>query len=213
MKILWQYLKPHTGLVTISLLLAALAQVLSMVDPIIFGKIIDTYGAPTNGQSPDEMVRGVLHLLALAVALALGSRLARAFQDYTLRIVTKRFGMAVFNDGLRQTLRLPYQDFEDQRSGETVSILQKVRTDTEKFIQQFINVVLTTVVGVSFLVWYAITRSWLLVPVFVVGVVVLGYGRVSEMVFECFGADKPQLGIEGDEAAVEGAVVEGAPRA
>lgn len=158
----------------LSLLLAAVAQVLSMIDPIIFGKIIDTYGTPDPTRSRQEMVSGVLRLLALAVALALGSRLARAFQDYILRKVTQRMGMQVFNDGLKQTLRLPYQDLLDQRSGETLSILQKVRTDSERFIHQFINVVFATLVGVGFLVWYAITRSWLLVPVFVVGVLVLG---------------------------------------
>jgi ATP-binding cassette subfamily B protein len=148
--------------------------VLAMIDPIIFGKIIDTYGTPDPTRSRQEMVSGVLRLLALAVALALGSRLARAFQDYILRKVTQRMGMQVFNDGLKQTLRLPYQDLLDQRSGETLSILQKVRTDSERFIHQFINVVFATLVGVGFLVWYAITRSWLLVPVFVVGVLVLG---------------------------------------
>lgn len=174
MKILLRYLRPNTGLVALSLLLAAVAQVLSMIDPIIFGKIIDTYGTPDPTRSRQEMVSGVLRLLALAVVLALGSRLARAFQDYILRKVTQRMGMQVFNDGLKQTLRLPYQDLLDQRSGETLSILQKVRTDSERFIHQFINVVFATLVGVGFLVWYAITRSWLLVPVFVVGVLVLG---------------------------------------
>jgi ATP-binding cassette subfamily B protein len=173
-KILLRYLRPNAGLVALSLLLAAVAQVLSMIDPIIFGKIIDTYGTPDPTRSRQEMVSGVLRLLALAVALALGSRLARAFQDYILRKVTQRMGMQVFNDGLKQTLRLPYQDLLDQRSGETLSILQKVRTDSERFIHQFINVVFATLVGVGFLVWYAITRSWLLVPVFVVGVLVLG---------------------------------------
>ncbi len=158
----------------LSLVLATIAQVLSMVDPIIFGKIIDTYGSPEAGRSQDELVHGVLQLLALAVALALGSRLARAFQDYTLRKATQRMGMQVFNDGLKQTLRLPYQDLLDQRSGETLSILQKVRTDSERFIHQFINVVFSTLVGIAFLVWYAVTKSWLLVPVFVVGIVVLG---------------------------------------
>jgi len=174
LNILLHYLRPHAPLVLLSLLLATAAQVLSMIDPIIFGKIIDTYGSPTPGMARDEMVRGVLQLLALAVGLALASRLARAFQDYTLRKATQRMGMQVFNDGLKQTLRLPYQDLLDQRSGETLSILQKVRTDSERFISQFINVVFATLVGVAFLVWYAVTRSWWLVPVFVVGVVVLG---------------------------------------
>jgi ATP-binding cassette subfamily B protein len=45
MRILWQYLKPHQALVFFSLLLAGVAQLLSLIDPIIFGKIIDDYAS------------------------------------------------------------------------------------------------------------------------------------------------------------------------
>ncbi|MGB8190587.1 MAG: ABC transporter ATP-binding protein, partial [Chitinophagaceae bacterium] len=84
------------------------------------------------------------------------------------------FGMQIFNDGLKQTLRLSFTEFEEQRSGETMSILQKVRTDTERFINSFINILFSTVVGISFLIWYAITRHWALIPVFLIGILVLG---------------------------------------
>ena len=60
------------------------------------------------------------------------------------------------------------------RSGETLSLLQKVRQDSERFINAFINTVFASFVGVSFLIWYAVTRHWALVPVFLIGVVVLG---------------------------------------
>ncbi len=82
--------------------------------------------------------------------------------------------MQIFNDGLKQTLRLSYQEFEGQRSGETLSTLQKVRTDTERFINAFINILFSSLIGIGFLIWYAITKHWLLIPVFVIGVVVLG---------------------------------------
>jgi len=82
--------------------------------------------------------------------------------------------MQVFNDGLRQTLRLSFQEFEDRSSGETVGMLQKVRTDTERFINAFVNILFSSIVGVGFLLWYGITRHWLLIPVFLVGVLILG---------------------------------------
>jgi ATP-binding cassette, subfamily B, bacterial len=41
MKILWTYLKPYGGLILLSLLLARVAQLLNLVDPIMFGMIID----------------------------------------------------------------------------------------------------------------------------------------------------------------------------
>src|SRR5688572_32634829 len=52
-------------------------------------------------------------------------------------------------------MKLPYQDFEDQRSGETLSILTKVRTDTERFINLFINVLFGVLIGVLFVMIYA----------------------------------------------------------
>lgn len=48
----------------------------------------------------------------------------------------------MYADGLQHSLKLPYQVFEDQRSGETLGILQKVRLDSEKFITSFISVLL-----------------------------------------------------------------------
>ncbi|WP_305822598.1 ABC transporter ATP-binding protein [Massilia brevitalea] len=172
MHILWTYLKPHWRLGLLALLLAGIAQVLALVDPIIFGKIIDG----VTGRRPDDaaLVSRVLRLLGLAVLVAVLSRLAKALQEYVTRLVVQKLGVAIFNDGLRHLLRLKFQEFEDLRSGEMLALLQKVRADSERFINTFINTVFGALVGVSFLIWYAVTRHWLLVPVFLVGVVVLG---------------------------------------
>ena len=174
MKILWAYLKPHRRLIILSLSLAGVAQLLTLVDPIIFGKIIDEYATNPGTKKEAELVRGVSFWLGLAVAIALLARLAKTFQDYVMRLVVQKFGMQIFNDGLKQTLRLSFEEFEGQRSGETLSVLQKVRTDTERFINSFINILFSSVIGIGFLIWYAITKHWLLIPVFVIGVLVLG---------------------------------------
>ncbi|RQP16342.1 ABC transporter ATP-binding protein [Parapedobacter defluvii] len=174
MKILWKYLKPQRNYIYIALLLAAVAQLLSMIDPIIFGKIIDDYANNMGGRSEQELVRGVLFWLAVAIAIALLARLSRSFQEYVMRLAVQRFGMQIFNDGLRQTLRLSFQEFEEQRSGETLAVLQKVRTDTERFIGSAINIVFSSLVGFSFLIWYAVTKHWALIPIFLIGFVVIG---------------------------------------
>ena len=174
MRILWNYLRPHHRLALLALVLAATSQVLALIDPIIFGKIVDGYALPVAGRSDDERMSGVLQLLALAVAVAVLSRAAKALQDYVTRLVVQKLGTQIFNDGLRQTLRLRFQEFEDLRSGETLSMLQKVRADSERFINAFINSAFAALVGMAFLTWYALTRHWALVPVFVVGVLVLG---------------------------------------
>ena len=174
MKIIWKYIKPFKGLLGLAMLLAAIAQVLELIDPIIFGKIIDLYAVNTEGRTEHELITGAIRLLALAVGIALLSRLARAFNDYVTRLVVQKFGLSVFDEGLKQTLRLPYHEFEEMSSGHVLSVLQKVRHDNERFITSFISTLFTTLVGVAFLVWYAVTKSWLLIPVFLIGVVLLG---------------------------------------
>lgn len=174
MWILWKYLKPQKWLIMSALLLAGVSQLLSLVDPIIFGMIIDDYAINPGSLTEEALVNGVLFWLGVAISLALLARAAKAFQDYFARLAVQKFGMQIFNDGLKQTLRLSYNEFEDQRSGETLSVLQTVRENTKIFINAFINVLFSTVVGMGFLIAYSVTKNWLLIPVFVVGILVLG---------------------------------------
>lgn len=174
MKIFWNYMRPHRWLIFLSMLLAGTGQIMTMIDPMIFGKIIDNYALHPNGRPEKELIKGVSFWLAIAIGVAMVARLARSLQDFVMRKIVQRFGMQVFNDGLKQTLRLSFQEFEEQRSGETVALLQKVRTDTERFINSFINILFSSAVGIGFLIWYAINKHWALVPVFFFGVVVLG---------------------------------------
>src|SRR5690606_26595922 len=174
MKLLWKYLRPHSTLIWLSLLLAGMEQLLNVIDAIFFGKSIDDYAGKLSKKPEKELVDGVLYWLAIAIGVALLARLSRSFQDYIMRLAVQKFGMQIFNDGLKQTLRLSFQEFEVQRSGETLAVLQKVRTDTERFISSFINVLFSSLVGFGFLIWYAITKHWALVPVFLIGFIVLG---------------------------------------
>jgi ATP-binding cassette, subfamily B, bacterial len=174
MAILWKYLQPQRWLILLSLALAGISQLLSLVDPLIFGKIIDEYATQPGNRTEDELVKGVVWWLGVAIAIALLARIAKSFQEYFTRLAVQKFGMQIFNDGLKQTLRLSFQEFEEQRSGETLSVLQKVRTDTQQFINSFINILFSSVVGIGFLIWYSITKNWMLIPVFVIGILVLG---------------------------------------
>ena len=174
MKILWKYLKPFRGWLALAMGLAAVAQVLQLIDPIIFGKIIDQLALNPGRRGEAELIRGALYWLGIALAIGLAGRVAHALTDYVTRLVVQKFGLAIFDEGLRQTLRLPYHEFEEVSSGHVLSMLVKVRHDNEKFISAFIGVLFSSVVGVAFLVWYAIARHWALIPVFLIGVVVLG---------------------------------------
>ena len=174
MSILWRYLRPHRGLVALTLLLAGVAEVLSLVDPLIFGRIVDDYVLNPAGRSGADLARGALGWLAVAAAVALAARAASTFQDYVLQLVVGKFGMEMFNDGLKQTLRLPFVELEARSSGETMGLLAKVRTDTERFVNASVSILYSSLVGMGFVVWYGTTRNWLLFPVFGIGVAVLG---------------------------------------
>ena len=164
MWILWKYLKPQKWLIMFALVLAGVSQLLSLVDPIIFGMIIDDYALNPGSLTEEALVEGVLFWLGVAISIALLARAGKAFQDYFSRLAVQKFGMQIFNDGLKQILRLSYDEFEDQRSGETLSVLQTVRENTRTFINSFINVLFSTVVGMGFLIAYSVTKNWLLIP-------------------------------------------------
>ncbi len=160
MKLLLQYLSRHKWLIVLALFFAAVNQVFSLLDPYIFGNyIIDKYAKQADNYNKSEFINGIMTGLLLLVGTAMVSRIAKAFQDYTVNVVIQKFGARLYTDGLQHALRLPYHDFEDQRSGETLSILQKVRADSEKFISAFVNVLFATFVGIVFVIVYALTLS------------------------------------------------------
>ena len=104
MKILWTYLNPYRWWIILALFLAGLAQVLALYDPVIFGKIIDQYALNPGNKTENELVSAVLFWLGIAIAIALVARLALTFKDYVMRMVVQKFGMQIFNDGLRQRI-------------------------------------------------------------------------------------------------------------
>lgn len=174
MRILYSYLQQYRGRVILTLLLATVNQCFSLLDPQIFRHILDDYVARFREYTGAEFFRGVSVLLLLAVGAALVSRIAKNFQDYFVNVITQRLGAQMYADGLRHSLRLPYQVFEDQRSGETLGKLQKVRTDVERVIATGINFAFTTVVGVVFVTIYAITVHWIIAPVYFSTIPLLG---------------------------------------
>ncbi|MEI6185527.1 MAG: ABC transporter ATP-binding protein, partial [Bacteroidota bacterium] len=118
--------------------------------------------------------KGALYFLALLVGTAMMSRIAKAFQDYFGNVIVQKFGAKLFTDGLKHSMRLPYHEFENQRSGETLSILTKVRTDCEKFIGYFINVFFGIIVSVVFVSIYATKLHWSIMPVYFGGTLMIG---------------------------------------
>jgi ATP-binding cassette subfamily B protein len=174
MTLLLGYLRHYRGLVLLALALAAINQVFSLLDPLIFRYVIDEYATKYQQYTTSEFFRGVALLLGAAVGVAFVSRVAKNFQDYFINLITQRVGARMYADGIRHSLELPYSVFEDQRSGETLGKLQKVRTDVEKLIAAAINIVFTSIVGILFVVVYAFSVHWVIAPVYFLTVPLLG---------------------------------------
>jgi ATP-binding cassette subfamily B protein len=174
MRLLVSYLRKYKSLVLLTLVLAAINQVFSMLDPYIMGIVIDRYATRPGDYTRSEFLAGVGWLLAAAVGVAFVSRVAKNFQDYFTNVITQRVGAQIYSDGVSHSLELPYSVFEDQRSGETLGKLQKVRTDVEKLINVAINVFFLTIVGIIFVIIYSISVHWLIAPVYFSTVPLLG---------------------------------------
>lgn len=195
MKILLQYLKPYKWMVVLLLILAAINTGFSLVDPILLGKLVNlasdhlaipgqrkfdwdsffwNYRNIARGKEENYLELGVFYILLFSISVAMISRIAKAFQDYFLNVIIQKFGAKVFTDGLKHAMKLPYQQFEDQRSGETLSVLTKVRTDVERFMSSFINILYGVIVGVVFVFVYAsVYISWMVPVAYVVGIIML----------------------------------------
>ncbi len=144
-------------LVFLALVLASTNQVFSLLDPYIFGRILDSFASHPKDYTESQYIKGVLLLIGAAIGVAMVSRIAKAFQDYCINLIIQKLGADIYTDGLKHTLQVAYNEFEDQRSGETLNILQKVRTDSERFIISFINVLFVSLVGIAFVMVYAFT--------------------------------------------------------
>lgn len=184
MKILLHYLKPHKWLVILVLSLAAVNIGFSLVDPILLGKLINLASGRVNNPeliTEDRFFNsfswdkpGVWFILVCSISVAMISRIAKNFQDYFLNLVIQKFGAKVFTDGLQHAMKLPYQQFEDQRSGETLSVLTKVRSDVEKFMINFINILFGVIIGIVFVfVYAAIFIHWSIPVAYLVGITLL----------------------------------------
>ena len=175
MKLFLSYLSKYKSLVLLALLLATVNQVFSLLDPYIFGKILDQFANQHTIYIQSEYVKGVGLLIGAAVGVAMISRIAKAFQDYTVNLIIQRLGTDLFTNGVAHMLNLPFQEFEDQRSGELLNILQKVRTDAERFISNFINIFFVALVGIVFVILYAISVNPLLIAVYFMASFLLGF--------------------------------------
>ena len=175
MNLLLEYLKTHKWVVVLALFLAAINIGFSLMDPYFTGQIVDRFIERKDLLDRSSYIWGVLGLVGLAIGAAMVSRIAKNFQDYFTNIIVQKVGAKMYADGLKHSLELPYQVFEDQRSGETLGILQKVRVDCEKFITSFISIIFISLVGMIFVIVYSLSVSYKVTLVYVASIPIIAF--------------------------------------
>lgn len=175
MNILLSYLKNYRLVVIIALLLAGLNIGFSLLDPYISGRILDKVIGNRATYGYHEYLMAALTFVGAAIGVAMVSRIAKNFQDYYTSIITQKVGAKMYADGLKHSLELPYQVFEDQRSGETLGILQKVRLDCEKFITSFISILFVSLTGMLFVIFYSLSISYKVTLVYLAAIPIIAF--------------------------------------
>jgi ATP-binding cassette subfamily B protein len=160
MRLLYSYLLRYKRLIFAALTLATVNQVFSLLDPLVFRRIVDQYATKTGELSRDAFLHGVLLLLAAYVGVALVSRIAKNFQDYFVNVIAQRTGANLYERSVSHSFSLPYAVFEDQRSGEILQKMQKARADAQSLITNFVNLMFVSMVGLVFVTIFAFTVHW-----------------------------------------------------
>jgi ATP-binding cassette, subfamily B, bacterial len=160
MKTIWKYILEHKAMLGLTLFLATVSSVFSLLDPQFGRLIIDRYGSHADTLSRAQFISGVAILLLGYIGVSLVSRVAKNFQDYYMNTVVLRVGTKLYSRSVAHAFSLPYFVFEDASSGELLSKLQRARTDAQTLIGSFINTIFVAFVGILFVAVYAFTVHW-----------------------------------------------------
>jgi len=155
MMFVWEYVRPHRKLLCLSLVLAVINQVFSLLDPQVFRWMTDTILVNIQTLTPQQFAHLVLLGMLGLSGVAMVSRLAKNFQDYYVNCMTQDIGLAIYQNTLAHALSLPYAQLEDQQSWQLIQKLTKARTDIQTFIANTISMAFLPFVSVLFVLVYA----------------------------------------------------------
>ncbi len=175
MKLLYSYLLKHKRLLAITLVLATVNQVFSLLDPQFFRLIIDNFASHPEQFTAKAFITGVLLLLLGSISVALISRITKNFQDYYTNIISLRVGAQLYTDTIAHAFSLPYGVFEDERSGELLQKIRQSRDNSQALIAVLVGMVFVSFVGLIFVIIYALTVHWSVGLVYIVMIPVVGF--------------------------------------
>lgn len=158
-----------------TLVLATINQVFSLLDPQFFRMIIDRFASHPEQFSPHAFLVGVLFLLLGSVSVAFISRVSKNFQDYYTNIISLRVGARLYTDTIAHAFSLPYGVFEDERSGELLQKIRQSRDNSQALIVVLVGNVFVSLVGLVFVIAYALTVHWSIGTLYILMIPVVGF--------------------------------------
>ncbi len=134
---------------------ALVHQACLLTDPLVLQYLIDRYGSTPGAFVWNRITGSTALALVILVAAVVTAWLAKTIQISTVDGVSHIIGDAIFADGIRNSIRLPFASFETQRSGETLDGLRRLRRNVELLVRNSINHIVTSVFALTFMVVYA----------------------------------------------------------
>ena len=174
-----KYIKKHKKVLFLALFLATINQVFSLLDPQITRLVIDNYATKVNEIPKEVFLKGVGLLLLGFVGVSLVSRIAKNFQDYYVSVITQKVGTEMYSDSVKHSFSLPFESFEDRRSGELLQKLQKARHHTQIFIASMINIIFLSMIGLVFVIAYAFYVNWMIGTLYIALVPIMSIFLIS----------------------------------
>jgi ATP-binding cassette, subfamily B, bacterial len=168
MKLLFEYIKKYKGMLWILLIFAALSQIFSLSGPILFQYQTDNILNKLGGLSGNDFWSLTIWTSLIGIGLALVARVASAVQQFYTSKLTEKVAARMYQDGIEKSLRLSFVEFEDQRSGQTLGVINKLREDSKKLISSSIAVVYSTIIGITFAIIYTSFIHWSVAVMFAV---------------------------------------------
>jgi len=180
MRLFLKYLSKQRALIILIFLLAIVDQVAINLIPYFFGTvIIDPYASRIEYFKSvgrfKELKDGILYGILLMIAMSIIALIANTFRNYYLNKGIQKFSTQLFTDVQEKILSLKYEEYEQEISGEILSTLQRARNDCEKFINKFMNVLLSTFIAMGVLTVVTFSISAWLPVIFIVCAFLLTY--------------------------------------
>lgn len=179
MQLLWQYLLKYRGMLFVLLFVAALSQIFSLTNPILFQYQTDEILSKLSTLTYQDFWNLTLITAGIGIVLALFARVFASIQQFYTSKITELVAADIYTDGIQKSLRLSFAEFEDQQSGKTLGVINKLREDVKKLIASTISVVYGTVIGIVFVSIYSFFVHWSIAVMFLITIPLLSIISLS----------------------------------